>query len=182
VPIQIRRAAVKIMFLSKQQIFSLNWYYPVKHPKAKYHRFSHLILFLKSRNLFAINYFAKAILNSFIPINNKYLVIAVPSHDPQIINGISLVAKSICLNSNIFIDATNAVTRKCLVQSFCKTNIRNPQIIANSININPNLIKNADILLLDDISSSGTSILTIKNMLYLAGAKSVTPLALAQTV
>lgn len=134
---------------------------------------------------FAIAYFTKAIQNSYrasYSRDTNYLVVTVPSHDPNYINGITKVAKRLCAIDKRFIDGTNAVKRIALADSFCKTNNRSSQTLIDTIALNQNLIKNQNILLLDDISSTGTSLLTIEKMLLQAGAASVTPLAMAQTV
>lgn len=136
---------------------------------------------------FAIAYFTKAIQNSYqsyrtIESCGSIYVVTVPSHDPNYINGITKVAKRLCAIDKRFIDGTNAVKRIALADSFCKTNNRSSQTLIDTIALNQNLIKNQNILLLDDISSTGTSLLTIEKMLLQAGAASVTPLAMAQTV
>lgn len=179
-PKQIRRAAVNIMFLYRSSILSLGWYYPAGHPKAD-DRFSKMIIFLKRALPFAIAYFTKAIQNS-LDRDANYFVVTVPSHDPDFVNGITKVAKQLCKVDKRFMDATEAVKRNTWADSFCKTNNRNEHTLRSTIVINPQIIKNRNILLLDDLSSSGTSLLTVEKMLLEAGAASVTPLAMAQTI
>lgn len=185
-PKQIRRAAVNNMFLYRSSILSLGWYYPAGHPKAD-DRFSKMIIFLKRALPFAIAYFTKAIQNSFqgyrtIESCGSFYVVTVPSHDPEFVNGITKVAKQLCKVDKRFMDATEAVKRNTWADSFCKTNNRNEHTLRSTIVINPQIIKNRNILLLDDLSSSGTSLLTVEKMLLEAGAASVTPLAMAQTI
>ena len=167
------------MFITKQQVLTLGWYHPTSSSKTN--RFSKMVLFLKAKQKFAINYFTKALLNNFAN-NNTYQIITVPSHDPHFQNGITMLAKNLCKQSDKFIDITAAVKRIQFVDSFCKTNNRNSIILINSIKIDKSLVKGANILLLDDISTSGTSLLTIEKMLIAAGAASVTLMALAQTI
>ena len=184
-PKQIRRAAVNIMFLYRSSILSLGWYYPAGHPKAD-DRFSKMIIFLKRALPFAIAYFTKAIQNSLATASlltrGSFYVVTVPSHDPDFVNGITKVAKQLCKVDKRFMDATEAVKRNTWADSFCKTNNRNEHTLRSTIVINPQIIKNRNILLLDDLSSSGTSLLTVEKMLLEAGAASVTPLAMAQTI
>ena len=147
-----------------------------------------MILFLKRALPFAIAYFTKAIQNSYrsatarFPTRGTLYVLTVPSHDPNVVNGITKVAKRLCNIDNRFVDATDSIKRISLAESFCKTNNRCERTLRSTIQISSQTIKNRNILLLDDISSSGTSLLTIKQMLLEAGAKTVTPLSMAQTV
>lgn len=171
------------MFLYRDSILTLGWYYPASHPKSN-NRFSKMILFLKRALPFAIAYFTKAIQNSYSTIEScgSIYIVTVPSHDPNVINGITKVAKRLCNIDNRFVDATDSIKRTSLAESFCKTNNRCERTLRSTIRISSQTIKNRNILLLDDISSSGTSLLTIKKMLLEAGAKTVTPLSMAQTV
>ena len=157
-----------------------------------------MIKYLKARQPFAIAYFTKAIFNTMCSGKvaealeargtscsaspNALHLLTIPSHDPNYVNGITLVAKELCKRNSNFIDATHAIKRIKFVQSFCKSNSRNSLTLTQSISIDIDLIKNANILLLDDISTTGTSMLTIEKLLLSHGAASVTPIVMGQTI
>lgn len=106
---------------------------------------------------------------------------AIPSHDPANVNGITMVARRLTTLSGKFIDGTNAITRISPADSFCKTGNRSASVLLKTIAVNQNTVKGKVVLLLDDVSSTGTSISTVSSMIIAAGATSVIPLVCATT-
>lgn len=135
---------------------SLGTYFPTRH--QNHNSFlSQMILQLKSKSPRAVAYFAKAILYRTAQYNNL-LVMAIPSHDPANVNGITMVARRLTTLSGKFIDGTNAITRISPADSFCKTGNRSASVLLKTIAVNQNTVKGKVVLLLDDVSSTGTSI------------------------
>jgi predicted amidophosphoribosyltransferase len=160
-------------------IVSLGTYYPSKHQGNK-SKFSQMILCLKSRLPFAVAYFTKALQNHLTATGQTRLLCTVPSHDPDKVNGITLVARKLAASVPGFVDGTDAIQRTAMAESFCKTGNRSENSLKSTITISDKVL-NAHIILLDDIVSTGTSLNTLEQMLMDAGAASVTKLACART-
>ena len=95
-------------------------------------------------------------------------------------SGIRTIAEKLC--SSPLIDGTNVITRSEEIEKKATGGSRNWTSEINSIAINDEgIINEKKILLLDDVTTSGTSLLAGKHILKKAGAKLVVMLALAKT-
>lgn len=114
-------------------------------------------------------------------IKTPHIVVTVPSSNANKTNSITKIAKALPLKNTMLIDGTTAIKKKFSTKSFCTTNNRNIDNLAASLEIKTEMIKNKDILLLDDVTTTGKTFELIENLLLQAGANSVTCLALAHT-
>jgi len=119
-------------------------------------------------------------------LNNESFAIAVvpSSSSKNKISGIHLVAQKIAKSRQItIIDATSCLRRYQSIDKLASGGSRELTVHANSIEvINRHLIKNKNILLVDDISTTGNSLLACKELLLKAGASKVKCVALGKTV
>lgn len=119
-------------------------------------------------------------------LNDEVFAIAVvpSSSSENKISGIHLVAQKIVQSGQLNrTDATSCLIRH---QSIDKLALGGSRELANHTNsievINRHLIKNKNVLLLDDISTTGNSLLACKELLLKAGASKVKCVALGKTV
>lgn len=121
------------------------------------------------------------ILNDVIYFNENFTVCVVPSHEEgRQPSGIRSLAESLSLNG--FIDGTQVIYRVKSIPKKTDGGPRDYNVEINSLSIkHKKLIKNKRILLLDDVTTSGTSLKACKELLLNNGAKLVVPLALGET-
>lgn len=106
----------------------------------------------------------------------------VPSSDPEKTStGIRSIAEVLCEYGRI--DATSCLERHVKIQSAKEGGPRNRQVHYNSIRVvNKHLVQDKDILLLDDVTTTSSSLLACKELLIkYGGARSVLCVALGQT-
>lgn len=158
-------------------------YYTRKHSHHSKHTKSYrLINNFKIGDKIAIQFF-KAALKSYIkslPGDCKMLV-PVPSSNKFHTNNISIIVNQIACELDCCIPGNIILTQKFGWNSFCKTNVRKASTIYDSIQVE-DLAADFDIILIDDITTSGITLDTIADMITKAGAKSVTKIALAKTM
>jgi hypoxanthine phosphoribosyltransferase len=117
--------------------------------------------------------------------NESFAIAVVPSSSSENkISGIHLVAQKIAKSRQITItDATSCLRRYRSIDKLASGGSRELTVHANSIEvINRHLIKNKNVLLVDDISTTGNSLLACKELLMKAGASKVKCVALGKTV
>jgi hypoxanthine phosphoribosyltransferase len=119
-------------------------------------------------------------------LNDEVFAVAVvpSSSSENKISGIHLVAQKIVQSGQLNrTDATSCLIRH---QSIDKLALGVSRELANHTNsievINRHLIKNKNVLLVDDISTTGNSLLACKELLLKAGASKVKCVALGKTV
>jgi predicted amidophosphoribosyltransferase len=150
----------------------------MKNPS--FNKFSGLILDVKEEKPFAINYFY----NILDPLINSNIVICtVPPHDStKETSGIISLASKLA-QSNARIDGSRCLIRYKTIDKLSTGGHRDADVHLNSITlINSRLINRKEILLIDDVTTSGTSLETCKDILISNGAKNVAMLALGHTV
>lgn len=142
--------------------------------------FSGYILDVKDQKLSAINYFI-SLLISRLSYDEEFVICVMPDHKQGTgSSGIRTIAEKLC--SSPLIDGTNVITRSEEIEKKATGGSRNIKSEINSIAINDEgIINEKKILLLDDVTTSGTSLLAGKHILKKAGAKLVVMLALAKT-
>jgi hypothetical protein len=158
----------------------LVFYFPRKSGRSD--SVSDLILQFKDGHPAAIDHFRPMILhwiNCFISYRPVYLC-TVPSCRISSCNTITGLASEIASITPGLVDATHFVRTVRSRKSSCMSGVRNPIMLLRSLAFADD-INGKHILLLDDITTTGTSLTTIREELIRRGALSVRCLAIAQT-
>ncbi len=145
----------------------------------KFDRFSGYILDLKQSVATGLLYFVQRVDPL---ISEGVLICCVPSHDAtKEQTGIRTLAQRLALARRV--DGTGCLVRERTVDKSAHGGKRSVEIHLKSIAVHDkHLIKDQDILLLDDVTTSGSSLTACEQLLVEAGARSVKCLALGQTV
>jgi predicted amidophosphoribosyltransferase len=164
------------------QILCLNDYHPYRIEGKRNPHFddwSSKILDLKNMKMSAIEYFHK-ILDP--RLDAEFSIAIVPSSNSETLDsGIRKLAVKLAANSRT--DATSCLVRYKSIDKLATGGNRNREVHLTSIRVQQNyLIQGQEVLLLDDVSTSGNSLLACKALLTNAGAKRVQCLALGGTV
>lgn len=163
-----------------QEIHYYDYYHPYRGgSNPNFNDFSSKTLALKDKKESAINYFFQ-FLDPIIEKN--YIITVVPSSDPEnLYTGIRKLA--ILLSNNGRIDGTSCLRRHTKVEKKSYGGSRNIDVDLNSIEvINKHLIIGNNILLLDDVTTTGNSLLACQTLLIKFGASGVVKLALGKTI
>ncbi len=142
--------------------------------------FSGLILDVKQQKPKGINYFTDQ-LRSILSNTEEYVICVIPTHEIGAApSGIRAIAKKLCNYS--IIDGTDIIIRIKEMQKKSSGGSRNLKSEIESLLIrDEGIVKDKQILLLDDVTTSGTSLKAGKYILEKAGAKLVIMFALGQT-
>jgi predicted amidophosphoribosyltransferase len=164
----------------RSNINYIHLYYPVY--SGLFNPVSQLILDFKNCNPESFSYF-KSMTSYWIKQNlhDPYMICAVPSSKGGFVNSITRLAEKLSGDHSFLIDGSQCIVKLMTHESFCKTNKRDADLLKRSTFISDH-VNGYNILLLDDITSSGTSFNVISQMLLDKGALSVTCLAMGQTV
>jgi len=132
----------------------------------------------------AINYFADR-LHSILSDRDKYVICVHPTHKKGIVfTGMRTIAKCLCKRSSQRIDGKDVLLRAFEIpkKSIGGGGERDLQKEIISLTVrNENIIRGQQVLLMDDITTTGTSLKAGKIVLKRAGAKIVALLALGKT-
>jgi predicted amidophosphoribosyltransferase len=144
-----------------------------------FNRFSGKVLDLKANKAEAIKYFYD-ILIEHITQDKNTLIVIVPSHDPETpSSGMLRLGKRL---SQQGFDATNSLLRIKKIDKLTQGGTRSIAIHLKSIELNnADMIKDKNIILLDDVTTTGNSLLACKNILQKAGPKNITMIAIGKT-
>lgn len=143
---------------------------------------SQLVLNFKDGHPAAIRYFHPKVvhwISCFISYRPVYLC-AVPSSRVGAINTISGLAALIADDVPGLHNACGYITAVKPRKSYCMSGVRNPNALISSLAFADD-IKGKHFLLLDDVTTTGTSLTAVRNELLFRGALSVRCLAIAQT-
>ena len=160
----------------------LGKYQPKYNPK--FDSFSKSILQIKHNNPedSDINYFVNELRHIFSD-TEKYVICVMPKHTIGMApSGIRSIAERLC--SPLIIDGTNFIERS---KEIAKKSVGGSRDLDSEIkslivkNENINIIKDQQVLLLDDVTTSGASLKAGKYILEKAGAKLVVMYALGLT-
>lgn len=112
-------------------------------------------------------------------ISSEIVLCAVPSHDPsRIESGITRIIEYLC-NNNKRINGSEILKRNKLIDKIALGGKSTKEIHDKSIDVtNEEIIKNKEVLLLDDIAMTCNSINVCKKKLLDMGAKKVIPVVL----
>lgn len=163
----------KIMYLGK--------YYP-KYNKPKFDNFSRLVIRIKDDNPSdkdIINFTNQ--LSTIISNTEKYVICVIPKHTigtPP--SGIRTIAKRLC--SPPIIDGTDVIVRSKETKRKSAGGSRDMKLEIESLSVkNGGIVKDQQVLLLDDVTTSGSSLRAGKYILENAGVKLVAMFALGLT-
>ena len=184
----------KILSMNKfdelPQLYSLGFY----HPKYIYDKngsiendyfneFSDRILAVKNRDYTETLYFRDILLKL---IEDEEIAIAtVPAHTPFELNsGIRGLADSLVKSKKNYIDAVQCLKRfEQVAQSSQTRGCRSKEAHLKSIRvIDRQSIENKNVILMDDVITTGSSVNACKELLQEAGAKEVKVLCLGKTI
>lgn len=164
-------------------IFYLGVYQPLRGDYEGYWDFTEYssgIRYLKNGDPSVINDFAEFISDNLD--NNFDCILVVPTHDTCNNSGIKLLAQKIANVKNI-IDATSCLIRHKTIDRLSTGGSRNSETHLQSIKIlNQEVIQGKDVLLFDDISTTGNSLKACKKLLKDAGVKTVKCFVLGKTI
>jgi len=138
----------------------------------------------KSGDSRAINYYF-ACLKAKLPQNLDGVVIAVvPSSRPSDFSGsMYQIVRKLCAFHPGLVDGSKCLVRHTAKQKAHLGGSRDKSIHFQTIRVqHPEIFYNKEVLLLDDVITTGNSMQACKELLLTAGAKQVTCLALAKTV
>jgi predicted amidophosphoribosyltransferase len=141
--------------------------------------YSNMILKLKEREVSAIGYFY----SQLKPLaHHKTAIVVVPSHDPERKDsGIHDLAKLMCKNG-LWLDAIDCLQRTRKIPKLASGGSRSILAHLNSIEVvNPEIIQDRVVFLLDDVSTTGNTFTACKMLLAKAGAKATKTHALGET-
>ncbi len=150
-----------------------------RHKNPRFDEYSNMILNLKNRSPWAIRYFYRVL----EPLSNKDTVlVVVPSHDPdKRESGILDLAKLMC-RKGLWIDGTDCLQRIVKVPKLSTGGNRSFMAQKKSMNvIKSDVIQGRDIFLLDDVTTTGNTLIACRLLLENKGANSVREFALGAT-
>lgn len=169
------------MYLFIDSLFS---YFPKNSGYKDYH--SDLLRKFKSNNKYAYDYFLMIITlwlrDNMSNTKFDHIIVPIPSSNMYKINTITRIVPDICRNFDNVIDGTKVITKTSSHKSFCFSNKRCYQTILNSTTINFDLIANKHVILLDDITTSGTTFAAMLAKFSESKAISISCLAIGKTV
>jgi Phosphoribosyl transferase domain len=171
-------------------LYYLGFYHPkfdyyenCYYDNCNFNEFSHRILRLKDRDCSAVYYF-RDILTKLIE-DEEISISAVPSHVALESNsGIRDLAICVVKSKKNYIDSVKCLERVAKVGKYSPAKgCRSEQEHFNSILVKDRtLIQNRNIILMDDIITSGNSANACKRLLLDAGAKEVKIVCLGKTI
>jgi hypothetical protein len=145
----------------------------------RFNRYSGLILDVKDKLPRGLTYFADELETC---LGADFAVAVVPSHTPNVFDsGIRQLAQIVCERKGL-IDATSCLVRVREIDKLAHGGDRSVDVHLNSIAVrHRNLIQNRDVVVLDDVTTSGNSLVACELLLRNAGARTVELLALGRT-
>ena len=177
---------------SHNYIYNIGLYYPISRGDSSDNSSGNLtdrILALKRGDEAGycqgseVDYFSYRLESEYLDLNSEAFIVIIPSHDPcKPESGILSVAKKLSRNRN-FVNATKCLRRKYFITKLSSGGDRSLNTQLDSLELtNSELIKGNNILLLDDVTTSGNSLKAGEILLKKSGASSVVLLALGRTV
>jgi predicted amidophosphoribosyltransferase len=153
-------------------------YYPARG-RRRQNEFSTTLLDLKKRREYAIEHFAERLIEV---LEWDFVIAVAPSSDPEKVDsGIRAVAEQV-LEQGYWVDATDCLIRRTAVEPAHRGGSREWDDHYESIELDCPII-GQDVLLLDDITTTGTSLKVCREILLeCGGARSVKMMAMGKTI
>jgi predicted amidophosphoribosyltransferase len=147
---------------------------------SSFDAFGRLILDLKDDKPKSVLHFTK-LLRERMKDGDKSVICIVPSHDPEKSkSGILSVAQKLITSS--IIDGTQCVKRSVKINKLASGGSRSVAVHLRSIVLNNSeIIRGCNVILLDDVTTSGNSLLACKQIINRANPKSITMYAMGKT-
>jgi predicted amidophosphoribosyltransferase len=164
-----------------QDIFNLGIYHPWQDGhNPNFDAFSRVILDVKYQHIKGINYCTNQ-LRSIISSTEEYVICVIPTHaagtEPS---GVRTIAKRLCSRS--VIDGTDVISRVFEIPKKTVGESSDMQLEIKSLAVtDESVVRGRQVLLLDDVTTTGTSLKAGKYLIEQAGAEIVVLLALART-
>jgi predicted amidophosphoribosyltransferase len=181
---QVKDVYVVTILKNSQKEVNMIENYGIYHPyhggrNELFDGFSSKILELKENNILAVNHFFNLLKNYF---DEDYTITVVPSHDPlKTTSGLKTLAQKLATFNN-WTDATSCLIRTKKIGKLAHGGNRSIDVHLNSIRVNnANLIRGKNVLVLDDVTTSGNSLLACKKLLKEASALNIRTFAIAKT-
>ncbi len=142
--------------------------------------FSSKILDLKNNYDTGVNYFYNLLRDYY---GGNFTIVIIPSHDPEkLISGIKRLAIKFATNNITIIDGTSCLVRTAKIDKLATGGNRDLSVQLNSMEVrNSRLVRDRNILLLDDVTTTNNSLIAGRTLLLNAGATLVQAFAIAQT-
>ncbi len=142
--------------------------------------FSSSILDVKDQRIKEMNHFTDR-LQSILSDTEEYVICVIPTHAAGTApSGIRTIAKELC--SHTIIDGTGILSRTLETPKKATDGNRNMESEIKSLTVtDKSIVRDRPVLLMDDVTTTGTSLKAGKCLLEQAGAKLVVMLALAKT-
>jgi hypothetical protein len=179
-------ADLNVEQMQGEQIAFLEKYMPWSRHKAmggdgsNYDAFSGRVLDFKGGNAHAITTFESAI-RPHLPDN--YVLCAVPSHDPAKKVGSLHTLCGKLAGQNGLVDGSSALERHTLIPKLATGGSRSVQVHLDSIRVAyPGLVNGRHVVIIDDVTTTGGSLIACKQLLLAAGAQYVACLAIGRTL
>ena len=154
----------------------------MKSQNYYFNEFSQYILNLKDSDANAIIYF-NYILSKLME-DEEIAIVTVPPHTTGESSGIQKLARCLVRGSKNYIDAIQCLERfKTVSQSSQNPGIRSEHTHLDSIRMNnSSLVKNQNVILLDDVITTGSSTNACLKIIAKMGAKEVKTICLGKTI
>lgn len=169
-----------------QAYYMKNYIKKINHYNQEYDKediyLSKQILALKEGSFDSIYLFLD-FLDGFI-VDGNISVAMVPPHDPKKhrTSGLSVLISMLCMRKSLR-NITNQLTRSHYIESSHRCGNRSYKDRYDSLIVtDKNAIENKNILLVDDVITTGNSIRATRDFLYEAGAKHVTSFCFLKTL
>ncbi|MEA2018855.1 MAG: hypothetical protein U9N59_10445 [Campylobacterota bacterium] len=172
--------------LLKSEYQDTIYHYGEYHPyhggsNPSFNRFSGRILDLKENRNGAVDYFFQLLKD--VDFDETEAIVIVPSHAPsKSSNAIKELASKLAKEHN-WIDATDCVVRTHKIKKLANGGKRDKQVHLDSIKIkNKSLIERKNVLVFDDVTTSGNSLYAVMEILKKSNARSTWSYAVASTI
>ena len=179
-------ADLNVEQMQGEQIAFLEKYMPWSRHKAmggnasNYDSFSGRVLDFKRGNANAITTFESAIR---LHLPDNYVLCAVPSHDPTKKVGALHTLCGKLSGQNGLVDGSSALERHTLIPKLATGGSRSAQVHLDSIRVAyPDMVNGRHVIVIDDVTTTGGSLIACKQLLLAAGAQYAACLAIGRTV
>lgn len=167
--------------IASEKILSLVKYHPYRHSRNPYFdENSGLILDVKNQYPRGIKHFKNLIQPLLLDIED-FVICVIPTHEVGVApSGIRTIARKLCTHP--IIDGTDVIIRISEIEKKATGGSRDLKFEIESLGIrNEEIVNGRHVLLLDDVTTTGTSLEAGRYILKKAGATMVAALTLGKT-